>query len=1252
MTQRVLVAGYYGSGNTGDEAILTVLLQDLRALRPGLEFIVVSANPDETAAQYGVRSIREADIPALIDAAREADAILLGGGGIFHDYWGCASDSILTREHAGIPFYSGLPLLAALTARPCMIYAAGVGPLHTEDGRRLTRSAFEQASVATVRDVASRDLLHGLGVGDVQVTADPAFNLRPDLDRARPILSRLLPAGRPVVAVCLRRWLQGDLAEDWDDQVARALDAFIERTGAFVLFVPFQALTRYGFTDDVLAGARVMDRMAGSARAASISYDGHSPETVAGILAQCDLVVGMRLHALVLAASAGVPVVGLAYDPKVTSLMLRLGLEEYTVALDAVAGLEERMFMAWARRDAIRVQLTVRSAELRQRAADNAGLAIGLLAEPIRLAKPPAVEWLSTFALTQTRRLAEQQALADELSARALAEAETLATVSARADALASEVTRFTGSTTWRIAEALRSARRRLAPWGTWRARTLRFAVLAALAVTQDGLASSLAMGARLASSATRQWLVKPRGVWALEYRQESCATVTLYTDRDDVFPDYRVRRPLSVVRRRRVEVSLIATVRNERSSVPRWMASVAAQTRVPDEVVIVDAGSTDGTAELLESEGARLGLNVRVFVEPRANIARGRNLAIERARGTILAGTDLGCRLTPGWLQAIIAPFEDDETMQVVAGWYVALERGRPKQRRRWPKLSQVDPGEFVPSSRSIAFTREAWAAVGGYPEWLTLTGEDTWFALELRRFCERWAFVPDAVVEWDAPPTMTEYWRKIHAWSVGDGESGVGARLYWNSSRRVAELVAAGALGVIATAATARLGAGPVLLVIGGSGLAGAAVLARRRKSLGSLGAVVREVGGEVARAIGFLRGAGRRHEIAARRHRAERGVVFILSGVPIDDTGGGARCTQLALELLKQGWYVVFLSRFPRFETTDLRLRIRHPRLLTALFEDFAWWRFIREHAEVFREGAVAAIVEFPLREFLPLARAIRKVGGSVVYDLLDNWDSALGGDWYSLAAERRLIALSDVLIATTPPLAARLAAMSGREVTLLPNAVNTDLFDPGRCWERPADYPAAPWSMIYIGALWGDWFDWELLRRLAFAYPEAAVVMVGDYQERMASPANVHFLGLKAQVELPAYLAHADVAIIPWKSNAVTHATSPLKVYEYLAMRRPVVAPRLDALEGIPGVLLSSDSDAFVRNVGRARGTPLDRAIVDAFVEQNSWPQRVGTLLGLIAQANPRMASAPPHLDEHRSGWPTDRSVKERAATRAC
>ncbi|MBK8822573.1 MAG: glycosyltransferase [Anaerolineales bacterium] len=105
--------------------------------------------------------------------------------------------------------------------------------------------------------------------------------------------------------------------------------------------------------------------------------------------------------------------------------------------------------------------------------------------------------------------------------------------------------------------------------------------------------------------------------------------------------------------------------------------------------------------------------------------------------------------------------------------------------------------------------------------------------------------------------------------------------------------------------------------------------------------------------------------------------------------------------------------------------------------------------------------------------------------------------------------------------------------------------------------------------------------------------------------VAPPPNLYFLGLKAQTDLPSYLAHSEVAIIPWKVNSITQATSPLKLYEYLAMRRPVVVPDLKPLQGIPGLLRSRTSEEFIKLVGEAREKKLPLEDIDAFIAENNW-----------------------------------------------
>ncbi len=716
------------------------------------------------------------------------------------------------------------------------------------------------------------------------------------------------------------------------------------------------------------------------------------------------------------------------------------------------------------------------------------------------------------------------------------------------------------------------------------------------------------------------RWL-RPRGVFAGEPYLPDHSRVVLFTNRDDLLPEYQPRRRFSPNGAYQRAVTLITTLVNEKDSLLPWLESLSRQTRLPDEVIIVDGGSTDGSLSLLQEYARTSPYPMVVLSQPGVNIAQGRNLAVANARHDLIACTDLGCRLDANWLENITAPFEDDPQMEVVAGWYQTIKSSRAKMELLGANLEDLNPQAFLPSSRSIAFTRQAWEKVGGYPEWQTLTGEDSFFDIELKKACRHWAFAPQAIVHWEAPKSLRDYWRKVRNWAVGDGESLFGARLYWHSLLRLlflftssVLLITACILGVVLGIITPLLAAG---VCLGWVYSASALIFSFRHFSPLDL---VSEIGAEMARVRGFIVGASQRQAALARRYQDVKGFFFMLAGVPIDDTGGGARCTQISLELLRRGYAVFYINKFPKYESVEVDTLIYHPNLFTAQLSHFRWDAFQRNYHHLLKEGLVAGILEFPLKDFLPIVKGLRAEGGVIIYDLLDDWNTTLGGDFYSPEIEKAIIAASQVLIATEASLQERLEKLSGRPVTLLPNAVNSHLFDPNRVYPRPQDLPVSEWTIIYIGALWGSWFDWELLTAIALAYPQAGVVVIGDYRNQCPEPpANLHFLGLKAQNTLPAYLAHSDVAIIPWSVNSITQATSPLKVYEYLTMRKPVVAPNLRPLQGLPGVFLAHDRQDFIAKVGVARDCQLPTQEIDAFAAQNNWEARLDTLLDLIKSA---------------------------------
>lgn len=228
--------------------------------------------------------------------------------------------------------------------------------------------------------------------------------------------------------------------------------------------------------------------------------------------------------------------------------------------------------------------------------------------------------------------------------------------------------------------------------------------------------------------------------------------------------------------------VAVICTVLNEEESIGVLLQSLAEQTRRPDEVVIVDGGSTDGTVAVIGRFASR-GMPLRLICAPGSNISTGRNIAIANATSEIIASTDAGVRLSQCWLAELAAPFEEGgnhSPVDVVAGWFQSdphtvfeLAMGATVL----PARSEIDPDHFLPSSRSVAYTKTAWARVGGYPEWLDYC-EDVIFDLALRRSRCRFTFAPNAVAYFRPRSSLRAFFRQYYCYARGDGKSGLWPR------------------------------------------------------------------------------------------------------------------------------------------------------------------------------------------------------------------------------------------------------------------------------------------------------------------------------------------------------------------------------------------------------------------------------------------------------------------------------------------
>lgn len=359
---RVLLSGYYGFANLGDEALLEVIVTQLRARFPSMQLEVLSATPEVTAKIYGVDATPRWNMRSVREAIGRADVVLSGGGGLLQTATSARS----------IIYYAGILRESIRQRRKAMIFAQSIGPLDVL-GRIVVRSFCRGLDRATVRDARSLRLLQALlPQTPIEQTADPVFLY--DLPVEEIDLSTEGLGSEPYAIVSVRKVSN---LRDGQHAIARAVDRLAQAHGVRVAFLPM------GGAGD----AEVSTAIIRLCKSAPMLLPECPLARAAAILRGARVVVGMRLHALILAARFAVPFLAIPYDPKVSALCDDLGYPLdplWTPGKPApsdpvVDALVDRLL---SERDVLAAALREKVAEIRAAAARNFDVLGELMRDP------------------------------------------------------------------------------------------------------------------------------------------------------------------------------------------------------------------------------------------------------------------------------------------------------------------------------------------------------------------------------------------------------------------------------------------------------------------------------------------------------------------------------------------------------------------------------------------------------------------------------------------------------------------------------------------------------------------------------------------------------------------------------------------------------------------------------------------------------------------------------------------------------
>lgn len=308
---KVLISGYYGFNNIGDESILRAVVDNLQERIDDIEITVLSRDPVSTAEKYGIKSVNRKSIKSIISAVRKSDLLISGGGSLLQD----------VTSKKSILYYLIIMWMAQLFRKKIFIYSQGIGPINSNLNRSLTARTLSKVSGIVVRDEASKEFLAEIGVSvdKVVVTADPVLRIKPaSLIIGQKILQKegiQINKDKLTVGFAIK---ERKLDSEFVNELCIAMERLINEKNAQIVLIPFH------FSEDVSIIEEIENRL--GEKVYSIKHK-YLTEEMLSIIGNMDLLVGVRLHALIHSAIMNVPMIGISYDPKINSFMKSIGMK-------------------------------------------------------------------------------------------------------------------------------------------------------------------------------------------------------------------------------------------------------------------------------------------------------------------------------------------------------------------------------------------------------------------------------------------------------------------------------------------------------------------------------------------------------------------------------------------------------------------------------------------------------------------------------------------------------------------------------------------------------------------------------------------------------------------------------------------------------------------------------------------------------------------------------------------------------------